>query len=138
MNVTSSTQLAAMASSGAQTQSRTTGPATVDYDAFLKLLVTQMRNQDPTRPTDQAEYLSQLASFSAVEQQIASNRKLDELISALSLGQAATLIGTRVSSLDGSINGVVTGLQRQEDRVSLDLAGGGSIGLADVASVEQG
>lgn len=138
MNVTGLTPSATAAGNTVQQQSRSAGAATVDYDAFLKLLVTQMRNQDPTRPTDQAEYLSQLASFSSVEQQIASNRKLDELISALSLGQGSSLLGTRVTSVDGSVSGVVTGLHRQSDGVNLTLAGGGSIGLPDVASVEQG
>jgi flagellar basal-body rod modification protein FlgD len=138
MNVTDIAPPAALAGSAPQQQARSAGQATVDYDAFLQLLVTQMRNQDPTRPTDQAEYLSQLASFSSVEQQIASNRKLDELISAMSLGQGAALIGTRVTSLDGSVSGVVSGLQREGDGVSLALNGGNSIGLPDVALVEQG
>lgn len=138
MNVTNLIPSAALAGGATQQQSRSTDAATVDYDAFLKLLVAQMRNQDPTQPTDQAEYLSQLASFSSVEQQIASNRKLDELISAMSLGQGASLIGTRVSSVDGSVSGVVTNLHQQGGSVNLGLAGGGTIALPDVATIEQG
>jgi flagellar basal-body rod modification protein FlgD len=39
-------------------------------DTFLQLLVAQIRNQDPLRPTDGVEFLSQLAQFSSLEQSI--------------------------------------------------------------------
>ena len=45
-------------------------------DAFLQLLVTQMRYQDPLNPQDNAEYLSQLAQFSALEQMTNVSRDL--------------------------------------------------------------
>jgi flagellar basal-body rod modification protein FlgD len=81
--------------------------ATVDYDAFLKLLVAQLENQDPTNPTDSAEFMAQLASFSNVEQSIKANAKLDSLITSLALTQADGLIGKTVTSSDGTISGVV-------------------------------
>jgi flagellar basal-body rod modification protein FlgD len=61
---------------------------TSDFETFLQLLTAQMKNQDPTKPIDSTEFVGQLASFSAVEQQIATNTKLDELIGSLSLGGA--------------------------------------------------
>ncbi len=39
----------------------------LDKDAFLQLLVTQMKNQDPMNPSDNTEYMSQLAQFSSLE-----------------------------------------------------------------------
>ncbi|PCJ73764.1 MAG: hypothetical protein COA53_11595 [Rhodobacteraceae bacterium] len=51
-----------------------------DYQMFLALLTTEMKNQDPTKPMDSTEFVSQLASFSSVEQQTETNSKLDELI----------------------------------------------------------
>ena len=60
-----------------------------DFDTFLKLLTTQLKNQDPSKPFDSTEFVGQLASFSAVEQQIATNSKLDELVAALN-GNAAS------------------------------------------------
>ena len=42
--------------------------SSLDKDAFLKLLVTQMQYQDPLEPTSNTEYMSQLAQFSSVEQ----------------------------------------------------------------------
>ena len=55
-----------------------------DFDTFLKLLTAQMRNQDPLQPMDSTDFVAQLASFSAVEQQIQTNEKLDRLISLFS------------------------------------------------------
>jgi flagellar basal-body rod modification protein FlgD len=81
--------------------------ATVDYNAFLKLLVAQLENQDPTNPTDSAQFMAQLASFSNVEQSIKANAKLDSLITSLALTQADGLIGKSVTSADGKISGVV-------------------------------
>ncbi|KJV08303.1 hypothetical protein VZ95_18670, partial [Elstera litoralis] len=40
------------------------------YDNFLKLLTTQLKNQDPLDPTDSSEFTNQLVQFSQVEQQI--------------------------------------------------------------------
>lgn len=54
-----------------------------DFETFLKLLTTQMRNQDPLKPVESTEFVAQLASFSAVEQQIRSNDRLDSILAAL-------------------------------------------------------
>ncbi|MBZ4022046.1 flagellar basal body rod modification protein [Rhodobacter sp. TJ_12] len=55
-----------------------------DYETFLKLLTTQMTNQDPTDPMDSADYAVQLATFSQVEQQTKTNELIENL--ALQLG----------------------------------------------------
>ena len=65
--------------------------AAADFETFLALLTTQMRNQDPLNPMESTEFIAQLASFSAVEQQIQSNEKLDSVIAALGGGEAAGL-----------------------------------------------
>ncbi len=51
-----------------------------DYQMFLALLTAEMKNQDPTKPMDSTEFVSQLASFSSVEQQTETNNKLDKLL----------------------------------------------------------
>ena len=74
---------------------------TADFETFLKLLTTQMQNQDPQEPIDSTEFISQLASFSAVEQQINTNTKLDELIASMSQDatrEMASWIGANVRS----------------------------------------
>ena len=64
---------------------------TGDFATFLTLLTTQMRNQDPLKPMDSTEFVAQLASFSAVEQQIRANDRLDGILEVLSGGSPAGL-----------------------------------------------
>lgn len=79
----------------------------VDYQSFLKLLVAQMKNQDPTAPMESTDYVAQLATFSGVEQQIQINAKLDQMMQANALSQADAIIGRHITSADGKISGVV-------------------------------
>ena len=57
------------------------------FDDFLRLLTTQLKNQDPISPIESTEFTNQLVAFSQVEQQIASNDKLDQLIELESNGR---------------------------------------------------
>ncbi|WP_373504171.1 flagellar hook assembly protein FlgD [Aestuariivirga sp.] len=85
--------------------------ADLDYDSFLKLLVATMQNQDPTQPNDPAQTLSQLASFSNVEQSIKLNEKLESLLSTSGAAQASALIGRTVSNLNGTVSGQVVSVE---------------------------
>ncbi len=60
-----------------------------DYEAFLQLLTTQLEHQDPLDPMDTAEYTNQLIQYAIVEQEIAANENLEELI-ALTASNANT------------------------------------------------
>jgi flagellar basal-body rod modification protein FlgD len=78
---------ASTASQAAQTDSTTakTDASIVNKDDFLKLLVAQIKNQDPLNPTDGVQFLSQLAQFSQLEQLININTNMETLV-----GDAAT------------------------------------------------
>lgn len=92
-----------------------TSTANVDYQTFLRLLVAQMKNQDPTKPMESTEYMAQLASFSNVEQSIQLNSKLDQLLSASYLSQADALIGRTITSPDGQVTGTVVEVKVYDD-----------------------
>ena len=84
------------AASGAQSLAQ-------NYDTFLKLLTTQLQHQDPLNPMDSDKFTSQLVAFSGVEQQIATNKSMEKLVSMLGANQSAaavTFIGKTVQ-LDG-------------------------------------
>lgn len=91
-------------------QSSAASKAAMDYDAFLQLLITQMKNQDPTSPMDPSEQMAQLASFSVVEQALQTNAKLDALLTSAALSQADAMIGHTVTSADGKVSGEVVAL----------------------------
>lgn len=72
-------------------EAATSGTIAADFQTFLTLLTTQLKNQDPLSPTDSTEYMSQLASFSGVEQQVRTNDRLETIISVLGNGSSAGL-----------------------------------------------
>lgn len=98
--------VAAGANTAAQ-ESSTGQSNLVDYNSFLKLLVTQMKNQDPTKPMESTDYIAQLATFSQVEQTLQTNTKLEQLMQLSLLGQADAIIGRTVTSADGTVSGKV-------------------------------
>jgi flagellar basal-body rod modification protein FlgD len=75
----------------------------LDKNAFLKLLVAQMKNQDPLKPMDNTDFVAQLAQFSNLEQVMGINTRLDTLTA-----QGQGLQNTEISGLVGktvSLNG---------------------------------
>jgi flagellar basal-body rod modification protein FlgD len=64
-----------------------------DLETFLRLLTTQMKNQDPLNPMESSEFAVQLATFSGVEQQVRTNQLLESLAGQHSLSGLAELAG---------------------------------------------
>lgn len=107
MNMTVSAAQASNPSAATDAKSKTQ----VDYQSFLKLLVAEMKNQDPTNPMDSTQYVAQLASFSQVEQSVQINTKLDQLLQSSALSQADAIIGRTVTSADGTLSGKVASVK---------------------------
>jgi flagellar basal-body rod modification protein FlgD len=101
--------------------------ATLNYDNFLQLLIAQMKNQDPTDPVDASEQMSQLASFSQVEQTIQTNTKLDTLLASSSLTQAGSYVGKYMESADGTVKGIVESVKVYSDGIIATTEAGGKI-----------
>ena len=102
---------------------------TLNYNEFLSLLVAQMKNQDPTNPADPTQFVSQLASFSAVEQQVNMNSKLDTLLTQSAISQAGSLIGTTVTSADGLTSGQVASVAITSSGPQATLMDGSTVSL---------
>jgi flagellar basal-body rod modification protein FlgD len=118
----STTTATALQSNTQTSQTNNTSAASLDYTAFLRLLIAQMQNQDPTNPTDPAQWMGQIASFSNVEQSIQANAKLDALMTSTALSQVDGLIGHTITSGDGTISGKIT---------SVRIISGGSVAVLD-------
>ncbi|MFK0384923.1 MULTISPECIES: flagellar hook assembly protein FlgD [Rhizobium/Agrobacterium group] len=91
--------------------------ASLNYDSFLKLLIAQMKNQDPTEPMDASAQMSQLASFSQVEQSIKTNTHLKSMLQAEALTRASDLVGKTVKSADDKVTGIVKEVEVYADGV---------------------
>ena len=105
-------------------QSDAVSKTQVDYQSFLKLLVAQMKNQDPTNPMDSTQYMAQLASFSQVEQSVQMNQKLDQMLQSSTLAQADAIIGRTVTSADGETSGKVAEVRLISNGIVAVLEGG--------------
>ena len=74
-------------------------------DDFFKLLITQLQNQDPLKPQDNAEFVAELAQFSSLEQTIGINERLDALSAqnqGLQNSQIVSMVG-KTASVRGSM-----------------------------------
>lgn len=72
-----------------------------NYEDFLKLLTTQLQNQDPTAPTDTNQLTQEIASLSQVEQQISTNQNLQKLIDLFGVTQmnnSVSYIGKQIDA----------------------------------------
>ncbi|WP_336057484.1 flagellar hook assembly protein FlgD [Nitratireductor sp. CH_MIT9313-5] len=107
----------------------------VDYQSFLKLLVAEMKNQDPTSPMESTDYVAQLATFSQVEQSVQMNAKLDQLLAASSLAQAGSLVGRELTSADGTVTGTVKEVKLFSDGIVAVLGSGKEIVVGPGVSV---
>jgi flagellar basal-body rod modification protein FlgD len=123
---------AAGAASPANGQS---GTETLDYNDFLKLLLAQMQNQDPLKPMDSTEYVSQLATFSNVEQALKQNAKLDQLLITSNIAQANGVVGKTVTSSDGSITGQVASVKIDAQGATAQLTDGRTVELTSGVTI---
>jgi flagellar basal-body rod modification protein FlgD len=82
-----------------ETGQKNLGTNKLDKGAFLQLLMTQLKYQDPTNPVDDKEFISQQAQFTQIE-------KLDDLTKVMTQGnmlaQASSLVGKRVEVKEGN------------------------------------
>jgi flagellar basal-body rod modification protein FlgD len=105
----------------------TSSAGTLNYNNFLKLLLAQMKNQDPTEPMKSTDYMAQLATFSQVEQSMIGNSKLDALLSSSALSQADSVIGRTVTSSDGQISGQVASVRITSEGALAKLTDGNEL-----------
>lgn len=91
--------------------------STLSKDDFLKLLVAQMTNQDPTAPMDSGQFVTQMAQFTSLEQTQNMGSAIDKLVATQadnSLSDKATMIGKKItwteSSTDENGNNISTTL----------------------------
>jgi len=110
----------------------------LDKDAFLKLLVAQLKYQNPMEPTDPSAFMAQSAQFAMVErlEQISTAQTEATTWQRVITGQG--LIGQQVTGtgkLGSEVSGLVTGMTVTDDGATLQLQNGGTLAVADVATV---
>lgn len=111
-------------------------------DDFLLLLTKQLQYQDPLQPTDNLQFVSQMANFSTLEQITNMNRTLEKFINNLSSSykaEAMSYLGMKVTANSKNNNeqvkGIVTAIKFDNGKALLRV-GNTEVSLDDVVSVE--
>lgn len=76
---TSNTDGATTTQTSTSDASRAAADVASDFDTFIQLLTAQVQNQDPLEPLDSTQFVEQLATFSALEQQVRGNQSLERM-----------------------------------------------------------
>lgn len=96
MSVTAATSTSAASTTAAPTPVKNN----LDKDAFLKLLITQLKSQDPMNTMEDKEFIAQLAQFTALEQTSKMATGLNDMAISNASNQAISLIGKTVQYID--------------------------------------
>lgn len=98
-SVTSPSTVSAAGTAGSSSTTQATTALASNEQDFMKLLLTQLQNQDPSSPVDTQQFTSQLVQYATVEQQINTNSNLNQLINltqADTMVQSSAIVGKRV------------------------------------------
>lgn len=130
----------------------TTGSSSVlDKDSFLKLLVAQLTNQDPTSPMDTSQFVSQMATFTTLEQTQNMSDAIDKLVqtqSDQSFSEQASLIGKQIqwdktdTDDDGnekttSMTGIVKAVSMKDGSVSYLTEDGNEVDPSSITKISE-
>lgn len=134
-----STSSSASSSSSTQTAVDAFG---LGFDSLLKIVLTQLTYQDPLKPMDNFQFVSQLAQFSQIQQGQAMTDQLKSLVSSQSAAQATSLLGKTVDitgSDNSQLSGTVTALSLQSGdvRLTVQTSNGQTVSNLALSSVTQ-
>jgi len=109
-------------------------------DDFLKILITQLQNQDPLNPMQDREFISQMATFSSLEQMANMNQSLTEFLQTErqhSIIQYSEMIGKEVEykTEEGEGTGIVKSIRFNGSDVLIELENGKEINSSTIQKI---
>jgi flagellar basal-body rod modification protein FlgD len=116
----------ASSASSSSSSSKLGEAAGLGKDDFMQLLIAQLKNQDPMKPTDDTQFIAQLAQFSSLEATNKMSDTLEEMNGAQLLGQAAAMIGKTVAAklTDGTtVTGTVSAVHMLDGKPKVVVNG---------------
>jgi flagellar basal-body rod modification protein FlgD len=129
------------APAGSSTQDTATSAFNLSFESLLKVIMTQLTYQDPLKPMDNAEFVSQLAQFSQIQIGQNSNDTLQKLAAAQATIQATSLLGKSVDVPAGSttLSGKVTSISFADGtpKITIKMSDGNTISNISLSAVSQ-
>jgi flagellar basal-body rod modification protein FlgD len=123
-------------------ESRKTGSSNLGRDDFLKILVTQLSNQDPTQPLQDKDFIAQMAVFTQVEQ--ITNMAEEMRLLRQSIGWSSSLIGKSIewrrknpsTGEEETVKGIVTSI-RIKNGIQYAEVDGNQVSLDQILKIEE-
>jgi len=114
-----------------------TSASTIQTD-YMKLLVTQLKNQDPLQPMDNSQMTAQMTQLSQLQQLETMNTSFAKVLANEQMGYASSLIGKQVAFVNQADGNILAGTVEQVARLDGDVVlrvGTYSVKLDDVTAV---
>ena len=107
-------------------------------DAFFKILITQLQNQDPLNPMEDREFVSQMAEFSSLEKNEKIYSLLEDKLGSNQVIENSNLIGKEITAnVEGiELSGVVNAVKSADDKVLAVLDNGSEIEINSITQVK--
>lgn len=123
---------------------RSTGNSSLGKDEFLKILMTQLQNQDPLNPMEDKEFIAQMAQFSTLEQTTNMASMLEKFINLQSQGDSiikySEMIGKQIewnNSNNETGNGIVKSVKKSDSGFEVELEDGSYISVDSIIKVSK-
>ncbi|MGG3799869.1 flagellar hook assembly protein FlgD [Metabacillus fastidiosus] len=134
-----------------QGKTRKTGNSNLGKDEFLKILITQLQNQDPLKPMEDKEFIAQMASFSSLEQMTNLNKTMENFVISQTSNEMlrySEMIGKKVEWHDLAAgndseptietgSGIVKSIKMKDGMIVLELDNGKEIMSYSVTKVSE-
>ena len=124
-----------------RTQEAATNAFGLSFESLLKIILTQLTYQDPLKPMDNFEFVSQLAQFSQIQLGQTSNDRLQQVVTSQANLHAASLLGRKVdipagaATVTGKVVAVV--LENGDPRITIETADKKTISNISMGSISQ-
>ena len=118
--------------------SKKSNPYDLKTEDFIKMMITQLQNQDPTEPVKNEELLAQMSQISQLQSSSTLTTTLQGLNLQNQIGSASSLIGKSVKGLDSNgapVGGIVNSIKVVGNNVQLQLDSGQALGLGNVTDI---
>lgn len=122
-------------SNGTQVRSK---QSELKAEDFIKMMITQLQNQDPLEPAKNSELLAQMSQIGQLQSATQLQDSLKTMVMQNQLGSAGNLLGKLVQGMDAknqTVQGVVNSIRVEKDKVHLELENGKTLELSRVTHV---
>jgi len=112
----------------------------LDFQSLLRIILTQLTYQDPLKPMDNFQFVSQLAQFSQLQQSQSLNDNMTNLLASQAATQATSLLGRTVDfAVDAGQSGIVKAVSfaRGQPEVTIETANGQVVANISIANIVQ-